>query len=130
MAQAPWHQAKPRWHGTICNSRANVFGVSVADIRVLAKRLGRNHELALALWETGWYEARILRLLSTSRPGLPPAQMDRWCREFDNWAICDTLCFHLFDRTPHAWAEGHPWSGHREDRQRAAFATLGQSHPA
>ena len=31
------------------------------------------------------------------------AQMDRWCRDFDNWAICDTACFNLFDRTPHAW---------------------------
>ncbi len=38
----------------------NVLGVSVANIRVLAKKLGRNHELALALWETGVYEARML----------------------------------------------------------------------
>ena len=33
------------------------------------------------------------------------AQMDRWCRDFDNWAIVDTACFALFDRTPHAWAK-------------------------
>ena len=39
-----------------------------------------------------------------------PAQMDRWCRDFDNWAICDTVCFHLFDRTPHAWAKVAQWS--------------------
>ncbi len=34
-----------------------------------------------------------------------PAQMDRWCRDFDNWGICDTVCFCLWDRTPHAWAK-------------------------
>jgi 3-methyladenine DNA glycosylase AlkD len=52
-----------------------------------------------------------------------PAQMDRWCRDFDNWAICDTLCFHLFDRTPYAWAKVAQWSGKRgEFVTRAAFA--------
>ena len=54
-----------------------------------------------------------------------PAQMDRWCRDFDNWAICDTLCFHLFDRTPHAWAKVEQWSRRREEFvKRAAFALL------
>ena len=54
-----------------------------------------------------------------------PAQMDRWCRDFDNWAICDTLCFHLFDRTPHAWAKVAQWSDKREEFvKRAAFALL------
>jgi 3-methyladenine DNA glycosylase AlkD len=51
--------------------------------------------------------------------------MDRWARDFDNWAICDTLCFHLFDRTPHAWKKVEQWSRHREEFvKRAAFALL------
>jgi 3-methyladenine DNA glycosylase AlkD len=54
-----------------------------------------------------------------------PSQMDRWCRDFDNWAICDTLCFHLFDRTPHAFAKVEQWSDRRaEFEKRAAFALL------
>lgn len=54
-----------------------------------------------------------------------PAQRDRWAREFDNWAVCDTLCFHLFDRTPHAWSKVEQWSRRREEFvKRAAFATL------
>ena len=84
----------------------NALGVSVADIRVLAKRLGRNHELADALWDTGVYEARMLTSFVAEPKRVTPAQMDRWCRDFDNWAICDTLCFHLFDRTPARLAEG------------------------
>ena len=54
-----------------------------------------------------------------------PAQMDRWCRDFDNWGICDTLCFKLFDRTPHAWAKVAQWSDKRDAFvKRAAFALL------
>ena len=51
--------------------------------------------------------------------------MDRWCRDFDNWAICDTLCFHFFDQTPHAWAQGRAVGRRRaEFVKRAAFALL------
>jgi 3-methyladenine DNA glycosylase AlkD len=103
----------------------NALGVSVADIRVLAKRLGRNHELAAALWDTGCYEARMLTAFIDEPARVTPAQMDRWCRDFDNWGICDTLCFHLFDRTPHAWAKVAQWSGKRDEFvKRAAFALL------
>ena len=53
------------------------------------------------------------------------AQMDRWCRDFDNWGICDTVCFHLFDRTPHAWRKVAKWHDRREEFvKRAAFALL------
>lgn len=56
---------------------------------------------------------------------LTAAQMDRWCREFDNWAYCDTLAFNLFDRTPHAWAKVEKWSREPgEFQKRAAFALL------
>lgn len=51
--------------------------------------------------------------------------MDRWAREFDNWAVCDHACFHLFDRTPHAWRKVAAWAGRRDEFvKRAAFATL------
>src|SRR3989442_8696835 len=54
-----------------------------------------------------------------------PAQMDRWSRDFDNWAICDTACFHLFDRTPHAWRKVDAWAGRRDEFvKRAGFALL------
>jgi 3-methyladenine DNA glycosylase AlkD len=103
----------------------HAMGVSVANIRVLGKRLGHNHALAAALWETGWYEARMLASFVDDPTRVTPAQMDRWCREFDNWAICDALCFHLFDRTPHAWQKVAKWHNRREEFiKRAAFATL------
>jgi 3-methyladenine DNA glycosylase AlkD len=91
----------------------------------LAKRLGRDHDLAAALWATGWYEARMLAAWVDEPERVTAAQMDRWSRDFDNWGICDTVCVHLFDRTPHAWRKVDPWSRRRaEFVKRAAFALL------
>src|SRR5688572_1869450 len=101
------------------------FGVSVGAMRQLAKQLGRSHELAAGLWETGWYEARMMAAFVDEPERVTPAQMDRWCQEFDNWAICDTICFHLFDKTPHAWKKLSPWSRLKEEfPRRGAFALL------
>jgi 3-methyladenine DNA glycosylase AlkD len=97
----------------------------VGTLRDHAKKLGRNHELAGLLWESGWYEARMLATLLDEPARVTPRQMDRWCRDFDNWAICDTACFHLFDRTPHAFVKVEKWSkGRGEFVKRAAFALL------
>jgi 3-methyladenine DNA glycosylase AlkD len=101
------------------------FGVSMANLKLLAKRLGPNHELAAALWDTGRYEARMLATLIDEPARVTAAQMERWCRDFDNWGICDTACFVLFDRTPHAWAKVSEWSDRRgEFAKRASFALL------
>lgn len=103
----------------------NAFGVPMSNMKVLAKRLGRNHELAAALWDNGVYEARMLASLIDEPALVTSAQMDRWCRDFDNWAICDTVCFALFDRTPHAWGKVAQWAGRRDEYvKRAAFALL------
>jgi 3-methyladenine DNA glycosylase AlkD len=102
------------------------WGVAMADMQKLARALGRNHELALALWDNGWYEARMLATLVDDPARVTAAQMDRWCRDFDNWAICDTACFKLFDQTPHALGKVVQWA--RKDDEfvkRAAFALLG-----
>ena len=86
------------------------FGVSVAMLQQLAKRLGRNHELAAALWDTGWYEARMLASLVDEPARVTPAQMDRWCRDFDNWAICDTVCFSPVRSHAARLAQGRQWT--------------------
>lgn len=101
------------------------FGIRVGTIQQLAKQLGRDQTLADALWETGWYEARMLTAWVAEPDRVSSTQMDRWARGFDNWAIADTLCFHLFDRTPHAWRKVEQWSSRREEFvKRAAFALL------
>jgi 3-methyladenine DNA glycosylase AlkD len=101
------------------------YGVPMGLIQQLGKRLGRDHDLALALWATGWYEARLLTAYVDDPARVTAAQMDRWARDFDNWGVCDTLCFALFDRTPHAWRKVEQWSRRRDEFvRRAAFALL------
>jgi len=101
------------------------FGASVGSLQKLAKTLGRSHALAAELWESGWFEARMLAAFVDEPERVTPAQMDRWCRDFDNWGICDTVCFHLFDRTPHAFRKVAAWArSPREFERRAAFALL------
>ena len=101
------------------------FGVSVADLRVLGKKIGTDRALSAELWDSGWYEARMLVGFVADPGRVTPAQMDRWARDFDNWAICDHLTFHLFDRTPHAWRKIDQWAAKdAEFVKRAAFALL------
>lgn len=103
----------------------NAFGVRMSDMQQVAKGVGRNHALALALWETGNYEARTVAAFIAEPGQVTPALMDRWCRGFDNWAICDTVCFKLFDRTPHAFGKVAQWARRSDEFQkRAAFALL------
>lgn len=101
------------------------FGVSVGTLRAHAKKLGPDHELAAGLWATDRYEARMLACFVDEPARVTVAQMDRWCGDFADWAICDTACFHLFDKTPHAWGRVVAWSRRREEFvKRAAFALL------
>lgn len=101
------------------------FGVSMETMRPLVKSLGRDHALAAALWKTGWHEARIVASLIDEPERVTPAQMNRWARAFNNWAVCDSVCFHLFDRTPHAWQQAGQWSrDESEFIKRAAFVLM------
>ena len=101
------------------------LGVPMAAMKRIARDLGRDHALAAELWVTGIYEARIVAALVEEPTLVTAEQMDSWCADFDNWALCDTVCFSLFDRAPDAWSRLEPWA--RDDREfvrRASFALL------
>lgn len=101
------------------------FGVSMANMKLAAKKLGHDHDLALALWETGWYEARMVACMVDDPKLVTSAQMDAWCDDFDNWGICDTVCFKLFDQVPLAMGKVRKWAKSDEEFvKRGAFALL------
>jgi 3-methyladenine DNA glycosylase AlkD len=103
----------------------NVYGISLARLRKLAAQTGRNHALARSLWSSGVFEARLLAFLIDEPDRVTPSQMDRWARQFDNWAITDGCCLHLFVRTPYAWQKAAAWSNHpKEFVRRAAFSLM------
>lgn len=103
----------------------SALGVSMANLQKIAKGLGRDHDLAAALWATGVYEARMLASLVDDPTLVTPEQMDAWRADFDNWGIVDTVCFKLFDRSPHAFEKIEAWAGLNDEfGRRAAFALL------
>ena len=103
----------------------HAFGVPMRAIQELGKQLGRNQALAVALWKTGWYEARTLAAFVAEPERVTVALMNRWVHDFDSWAICDTMCFKLFDQVPQAFGRVVAWSKlDAEIGKRAAFALL------
>lgn len=121
-AASPAHRAGLARYGI---PDTHALGVPMREIQALGKRIGRQPALAPPLWDSGIYEARLLVAFVADPTQLTVTQMDRWCRQFDNWAVCDTLCLHLFDRSPHAWGRIDAWARRRgEFEKRAAFALL------
>jgi len=101
------------------------LGISVTALRPVAKELGRDHDLACALWGSGIHEARLLAILTAEPKRMTLAAMKRWAMDCDSWDLTDQLCGNVLDRTPHAVAAVRAWSGHKHVwLRRAAFALM------
>jgi len=101
------------------------LGVSVPDMRKLAKEMGQDHELALELWKTGIAEARIVAALIGDPRKLTESQMEDWVKDFNSWDVCDQVCMNLFEKSPLAWQKIIDWSDREEEFvKRTAFALI------
>jgi 3-methyladenine DNA glycosylase AlkD len=101
------------------------FGITMGQLLKYRKTLGTDHDLALGLWDSGWYEARLLASLIGDPQRLTVRQMNAWAAGFENWGDCDTVCFQLFDRSPHAWGRAAHWArSPREFVKRGGFALM------
>ena len=102
---------------------ANAFGVSVYELRRMAKVLGTDHALALALWDTGNHEARLLASMVDDPAAVTEAQMEEWAAAFDSRDVCDQVTSNLFDKTPFAYDKVREWSAAEDEWvKRASFA--------
>ncbi len=91
------------------------LGVSMLDLRRLARTIGKHHRLAEHLWETGIPDAMILAALIGEPESLRSGQMDRWVAQIESWDVCDQVCSNLFDRSPLAWQKVRRWSVRKEE---------------
>lgn len=106
-------------------STANRLGVTMPELRRIAKQTGKDHDLALALWQTGIADARILACMVDDPRAVTAEQMDAWAVDFDSWDVCDQVCMNLFDKTPLAWEKVREWAGRDEEYvKRAAFSLV------
>ena len=86
------------------------FGVSIQALRLIARRLGTDHALALALWRTGHHEARLLACFIDDPAAVTEEQVEAWAGDFDSWDLCDQATTSLFDLTGHAWTKAAEWA--------------------
>jgi 3-methyladenine DNA glycosylase AlkD len=101
------------------------MGVPMAKMQAVAKPLAPDHDLAAALWDSGWYEARMVACMIDDPALATPEQMEAWRADFDNWGIVDTVCFKLFDQVPFAHEKVARWAGLNDEfGRRAGFALL------
>jgi 3-methyladenine DNA glycosylase AlkD len=103
----------------------NAYGISIPDLRQLAKQIGTNHDLALGLWSSGIHEARILAGMMDDPAAVTEDQLERWVADFDSWDLCDQCCSNLFDKTPYAYRKAIEWSKRKQEYvKRAGFVLM------
>ncbi len=103
----------------------NNLGISIYELRPLAKKIGKDHELALRLWDSGIHDARLLACFIDDPAKVTTEQMDAWAGDFDSWDVCDQACTSLFDQTPFAVEKVFQWAGaEKEFVKRAAFCLI------
>jgi 3-methyladenine DNA glycosylase AlkD len=101
------------------------LGISVPDMRKLAKDIGKDHKLALTLWKTGVAEARIVAGMVGDPAELTEKQMEEWVEGINSWDVCDQVCANLFDKNPLAWKKIIDWSQREEEFvKRTAFSLM------
>jgi 3-methyladenine DNA glycosylase AlkD len=101
------------------------LGVSVPDMRKLAKEIGKDHKLALDLWRTGIAEARLVAGMVGDPAKLTEEQMEDWVKDIDSWDVCDQVCMNLFEKNQLAWKKIIDWSEREEEFvKRTAFSLI------
>ena len=107
------------------NSKA--LGVSLPQLRKVAKQIKKDHQLALDLWDTGIHECRIMASLVDDPKLVTPKQMDKWVGDFYSWDVCDQICGNLFDQTPYAIEKALEYShSEKEYIKRAGFVLMAE----
>ncbi len=101
------------------------LGIKVTDLRILARRIEKDHDLALQLWETGIHEARLLATMIDDPSAVTDTQMENWAADFDSWDVVDQACNNLFRRTLFAHTKAADWAARDEEFvKRAGFALM------
>ena len=103
----------------------NNLGNSVTNLRNFAKKIGKNHKLAVELWNSGIRDARMVAACIEDPKTVSEEQIDSWVSDFDSWDICDHTCGHLIDKTPFAYKKVKEWSKRKKEfEKRAGFALI------
>ena len=105
--------------------REKRLGVSIPDLRKMAKEIGKDHKLSLKLWKTGIQEARIIAAMIDRPEEVTDQQMEEWVKDINSWDVCDQVCMNLFEKIPFARKKITEWSRREEEFvKRTAFSMI------
>jgi len=103
----------------------NRLGVSIPDLRKMAREIGRDHELALRLWKTGIQDARILAAMIDRPDKVTDRQTEEWVKDINSWDVCDQVCMNLLEKVPFVRKKIDVWSARDEEFvKRTAFSLI------
>ena len=105
--------------------KTKVYGILIPELRKMAKKIGKNHELALELWKLKIHEARILAGYIAEAKKFTEKQMESWVRDFDSWDVCDQVCSSVLDKTDFIYKKVFELSKRKEKFvKRTAFTLM------
>lgn len=103
----------------------NSLGVYHKDLKEIAKEVKQDDQLALELFDTNIYEARLLCSKIFNPKNLTEELMEKWVVTFENWEICDSFCMGLFAKSQFAIAKIKEWTKReKEFEKRAGFVIV------
>jgi 3-methyladenine DNA glycosylase AlkD len=103
----------------------HVYGVSIPNLRKIARKIGKDRPLAEALWSSGIHEARILAGMVYPPLEITVRQMEEWVLDFNSWDLCDQCCNNLFRKAVDAHEKAVEWSSRDEEFvKRAGFVLM------
>jgi len=123
--------------------KTKVYGIPIPELRKIVsmvspsrihdtarggigtKSKGKNHELALKLWDSKIHEARILAGFIADAEKMTEQQTERWVKSFDSWDVCDQVCSAVLDKTKFAYKKVFEFSERKEEFvKRTAFTLI------
>lgn len=103
----------------------NTYGISIPNLRRMSREIGKDHQIAQQLWDSGIHEARILAGMIDEPERVTGKQMEDWVIDFDSWDVCDQVCMNLFEKTEFAYKKAVEWSSNeKEFVKRAGFVMM------
>ncbi|MFI5217959.1 MAG: DNA alkylation repair protein [Bacteroidia bacterium] len=105
----------------------NSFGMTTPQMRVVAKKIGKNHELAMQLWKTGNHEAKHIAIFIADPKQVTEKLMETLLKDFNSWDTVDNCCGTLFTKTPYAFEKAIEWTRLKtEFQKRAGFVLMAE----
>lgn len=112
---------KQKKFGVIANNSLGIYHKQLAEI---AKEVKKNSQLAIELFDTDIYEARILASKLFKVEDLTEELMEKWVKTFENWEICDSFCMGLFSKSQFAVSKINEWTQRENEFEKRAGFTI------